>query len=131
MRLLLDTHIILWAITDSPSLPRTAAMMMREPGNDILASSINLWEIAVKFAVNRGLADDMPVNADRALELIRSATYELLPVEPEHAVALGKLPLIHRDPFDRLLVAQALHEGITLLTSDRKLAAYGDFVMVV
>jgi PIN domain nuclease of toxin-antitoxin system len=131
LRLLLDTHILLWALTDSPFLPRTARAFLGDPSNDIFASSVNFWEIAIKYAMNRGTTGDMPIAANAALAMAREATYDLLAVEPDHAALVGQLPIIHRDPFDRLLVAQARYETIHLLTHDNVLAAYGDFVIIV
>jgi PIN domain nuclease of toxin-antitoxin system len=131
LRLLLDTHILLWALTDSPFLSRTAHALLRDPTNDVYASSVNIWEIAIKYGMNRGSADDMPITAETGLTMVREATYELLSVAPEHAVVVGQLPMIHRDPFDRLLIAQAYHEGFHLLTHDSVLADYGDFVLIV
>jgi PIN domain nuclease of toxin-antitoxin system len=131
LRLLLDTHILLWALTDSPFLSRTAHALLRDATNDVYVSSVSIWEIAIKYGMNRGNAGDMPITAEAALAMVLEATYELLSIEPEHAVVVGQLPLIHRDPFDRLLVAQACHENIHLLTHDSALAEYGDSVLIV
>ena len=73
----------------------------------------------------------MPIAGEIALAMAREATYELLSIEPEHAVVVGQLPMIHRDPFDRLLVAQACHEGFHLLTHDSVLADYGEYILIV
>ena len=118
-------------MTDSPFLSRTAQAFLRDPTNDVYASSVNIWEIAIKYAMNRGSAGDMPITAEAALAMAREATYELLSVAPEHAVVVGQLPIIHRDPFDRLLVAQACYEGFHLLTHDSILADYGDYILIV
>jgi PIN domain nuclease of toxin-antitoxin system len=131
LRLLLDTHILLWAITDSPFLSRTAQAFLRDPTNDVYASSVNIWEIAIKYAMNRGSIGDMPITAEAALAMAREATYELISIAPEHGVVVGQLPMIHRDPFDRLLIAQACHENFHLLTHDNMLADYGDYILIV
>ena len=81
--------------------------------------------------MNRGSAGDMPITAEAALAMVREATSELISIAPEHAAAVGQLPMIHRDPFDRLLVAQACHENFHLLTHDSMLADYGDSILIV
>jgi PIN domain nuclease of toxin-antitoxin system len=128
---LIDTHIALWSLTDSPKLTSAAWQHLRNPGNTLFISTITIWECAIKFRLNRGLPDDMPYSGTTALERITLAGYELLPISPEHAAEVDQLPLHHGDPFDRLLIAQAKSEPLILLTHDKALAVYGDFVMVV
>lgn len=131
MRLLLDTHILLWALTGDAALPRGAASLLADPAIDVSASAVNIWEIAIKFALNRGAPGDMPVSSEVAMRLTREATYDIVPIEPEHAAGVAQLPLIHGDPFDRLLIAQSRHEGVRLLTHDDRLARYGDDILLV
>ena len=100
-------------------------------GNQAFASAVAVWEIATKHARNKGRPDDMPINGQQALRLSEAAFIPLLDISAEHAAEVDHLPLHHADPFDRLLVAQARFEGMTLLTHDKTLARYGDFVMVV
>jgi PIN domain nuclease of toxin-antitoxin system len=113
--LLLDTHVALWALTDDPRLSQRARALIEEPANDIVVSAASVWEIAIKHALGRG---DMPISGDQALDWFRQAGYQLLPIAPEHAAAVEHLPDHHRDPFDRLLVAQATTEPLRLLTHD-------------
>lgn len=128
MNLLLDTHIALWAIADSPRLPARARALIEAPANTLWVSVASIWEISIKHALARG---DMPVSSTQALDFFRQAGYRLLPIDAEHAVAVEALPLHHADPFDRLIVAQALTEPLRLLTHDAKLAPYSDTVILV
>lgn len=128
MNLLLDTHIALWAIADSPKLPGQARELIAAPRNTVWVSTASLWEITIKHSLGRG---DMPVSGPEALRYFQQAGYRLLAVEPEHAVAVGELPHHHADPFDRLLIAQARLEPMRLLTHDTVVASYGDTVMWV
>lgn len=121
LRLLLDMHIALWAIADSRRLSKAARDLILSPDATIWVSVATLWEIAIKHAMGKG---DMPESSGVVLGYFRDSGYRLLPVEPEHAIAVETLPPIHRDPFDRLLVAQAAHEGMILLTSDAVMARY-------
>lgn len=131
MRLLLDTHVLLWALTDSDRLADTARALLLDPDNDKIVSAVSIWEIAIKQRQRRGLPGDMPVDADEAIDLINDADFRWLPITHQHARAVADLPEAHGDPFDRLLVAQAIIEPMRLLTADRKLAAYGDHVILV
>lgn len=128
MNLLLDTHVALWAITDSPRLPAKARELIVAPRNTVWVSTASLWEITIKHSLGRG---DMPVSGHEALGYFQQAGYRLLTVEAEHAVAVGELPHHHADPFDRLLVAQARMEPMRLLTHDTLVARYGDTVLWV
>lgn len=128
MNLLLDTHVALWAITDSPRLSEKARELIGSDKATVWVSSASIWEIAIKHGLQRG---DMPVSGEEALRFFRTAGYRLLPIEPEHAAAIEQLPAHHADPFDRLLIAQALHEPMRLLTHDRTVASYSDTVVLV
>ena len=130
MRLLLDTPIALWAIVDDPRLPEAAAALIRDETNDIIVSAASIWEIAIKHRLARGGAGDMPLSAAEARRYFEEAGYALLPISADHAATLGGLPLIHGDPFDRMLIAQALHEPLRLLTCDTVLAHYGEMVLL-
>jgi len=131
MRVLLDTHIGLWAVTDDPKLPARARELITEPTNDVFVSVGNLWEIAIKHALARGGVYDMPVSGQDALEYFRGAGYMLLDIVPAHAVAVEALPQLHTDPFDRMLVAQALTVPLRLLTHDPRVERYSDTVILV
>lgn len=128
MRLLLDTHVALWALSDDPRLSQRARALIADPANDVLVSAVSLWEIAIKHALGRG---DMPISGDQALDWFRQAGYALLPIAPDHAAAVEHLPDHHRDPFDRLLVAQAIAEPLRLLTRDPLVLRYGDMAIAV
>ena len=128
MRVLLDTHLLLWASARSRRLPKEARRILEDPRNEVHFSAVSLWEIAIKLGLRRS-----DFQAD--LSLLRPALSEMgfveLPVTGAHAERLVELPPIHKDPFDRMLVAQSLSEPLILLTNDDALAAYGDVVKVV
>lgn len=125
MNILLDTHIALWAITDSPRLPAKARELIESPRSSVWISAASIWEIAIKHSLGRG---DMPISSVDALRYFRESGYEFLAIEPEHAAALEELPPYHADPFDRILVAQALTEPMRLITSDSMVARYSDTI---
>jgi PIN domain nuclease of toxin-antitoxin system len=128
MRVLLDTHVALWAIADSPHLSRLARQHIAAPENDVFVSAASIWEIAIKHGLGRG---DMPISGETAIGHFRAAGYRLLSVSPEHAAAVEHLPNRHADPFDRLLVAQALTEPLRLITHDAIVAGYNDSILLV
>lgn len=128
MNLLLDTHVALWAITDSPKLPKKAREMIESSKSSVWISAATVWEIAIKHSLGRG---DMPVSSQDALRYFRESGYRFLPVEPEHAVAVEDLPVHHADPFDRILVAQALVEPMRLITHDPMVARYNDTIIEI
>jgi PIN domain nuclease of toxin-antitoxin system len=121
MKLLLDTHVLLWAAGQPERLPRAARVLLDDPHNEPMFSSASLWEIAIKSELGR---DDFQVDARLLRRGLLDNGYGELPVSSEHAVAIDGLPPIHKDPFDRLLVAQSMVEGIALLTSDPRVAQY-------
>jgi PIN domain nuclease of toxin-antitoxin system len=127
VRLLLDTHIALWALADSPRLPASARKLILAPQNGLFVSAATVWEIAIKHQVSR---KRMPLAASRALTLFAASGYHLLSMSAEHAAAVEDLPRLHADPFDRMLVAQALREPLRLLTADHVLGRYSDTVIV-
>ncbi len=112
MKLLLDTHVFLWALHESERLAPEARAMIGDLANDIYYSVATLWEISIKYHAGK-LELDVPPS-----ELRDVAPYALLPIGPEEALLAGSLPRHHRDPFDRLLVAQAMHYRLTLVTVD-------------
>lgn len=122
MNLLLDTHVALWAITDSERLSAKARALIEDEAAVVAVSVASVWEIAIKHALARG---DMPVSGKAAAAWFRKAGYRLLPVTAEHAAAVEALPPHHADPIDRLIVAQAVVEPMRLLTHDRTVARYG------
>ena len=121
MNLLLDTHVALWALVDSPRLSAQARSRILHPRASVWVSVASLWEIAIKYTLGRG---EMPISSAQALHHFRQSGYRILAVEAEHATAVEQLPALHQDPFDRLLVAQALTEPMQLLTHDATVAQY-------
>ncbi len=128
MNLLLDTHVALWAITDSPKLPLKARELILSPKTNVWISAASVWEIAIKHGLGRG---DMPVSGEDAARYFRESGYRFLAVEPEHAVAVEGLAAHHQDPFDRILVAQALAEPMRLMTHDPLVARYSDTIIAI
>jgi PIN domain nuclease of toxin-antitoxin system len=120
--------MLLWALVEPRRLPKVAASHIRERSHEILYSSVSIWEIALKAQAGKPVTS---APAERLVEAAAAGGYRELPVTSVHAARIATLPLHHRDPFDRLLVAQALEEPARLLTVDRKLAPYSELVMVV
>ena len=127
MRVLLDTHIALWAVVGSKRLPPRARDAILG-ADEVFVSTASIWEIAIKHRLGRG---DMPISSAQALLAFTDAGYALLTIRPEHAVAVEQLAAIHADPFDRMLVAQALHEPLTLIARDALVASYSAAIMKV
>jgi PIN domain nuclease of toxin-antitoxin system len=128
LNLLLDTHVALWAITDSPKLPQKARDLIMSPKTTVWVSSASVWEIAIKHSLGRG---DMPVSGQDAMRYFQESGYRILAIEAEHAVAVEELPAHHQDPFDRILVAQALVEPMRLMTHDPLVARYSDTIIMI
>ena len=125
MRLLLDTHLLLWAADFEPrksSLSPTALLLIRDTANTLCFSPASIWEVAIKHALKR---PDFQADPNTLRRSLLDNTYVELPITSEHAARVALLPPIHKDPFDRLLIAQAAAEGITLLTVDARMAEYG------
>lgn len=122
MRLLVDTHVMLWWLRDDRRLSRQARSIVADAANELLWSIASSWEIAVKLRIGK-LELDRPLERLFA-DLISEQGLELLPVSHEHCTRLCNLPLHHRDPFDRMLVVQAQHAGVPLMTADPKFKAY-------
>lgn len=121
MKLLLDTHLLLWAADESEQLPATALSLIQDPENELFFSAASLWEIAIKLGLGR---TDFHVDARILRRGLLDNGYTELPITSAHAVSIDILPPIHKDPFDRMLVAQAITEGITLLTADSLVGQY-------
>lgn len=119
MRLLLDTHAILWWLSDDRHLGSRAREIIEDRANDIAISVVSLWEIVVKVRVGKLQADLSEII--RALE---AQTFDFLPIEPRHLQQLTRLPLHHRDPFDHLLIAQSIVENMTFMTEDQHAPLY-------
>ena len=123
MRLLLDTHAMLWFLLDDARLSSQADGLISDLKNDIVVSPASYWEIAIKIRLGKYALPE-PLDAFFERELRRNR-FDILPIEPKHAAVLTTLPLHHRDPFDRLLIGQAVAEGISIVSSDAAFDAYG------
>ena len=131
MRLLLDTHILLWRLAGSDRLPSEAVTLIDDQSTAVYASAASVWEVAIKWSLRKGSSDDMPLSGRAFAAALEETGIEILPITPEHAAAIDDLPAIHRDPFDRLLIATAKSEQLRLITRDSQLAVYGELVLVV
>ena len=118
-RLLLDTHVLIWCLSDAARLTAAARAAIANPRNDVFVSAITGWEVAVKKAKGAMTAPD------NLSALVEERGFTHLPLTFHHAEEAGKLPMHHRDPFDRFLIAQARAERLTLVTSDRHIPRYG------
>jgi PIN domain nuclease of toxin-antitoxin system len=121
MKLLLDTHLLLWAAGEPKRLPKGIRTLLEDRDNELLFSAASLWEVVIKSGLGRR---DFRVEARLLRRGLLDNGYSELPIVSDHVVATESLPPIHKDPFDRVLVAQATVEGITLLTNDRVVAQY-------
>jgi PIN domain nuclease of toxin-antitoxin system len=121
VRLLLDSQLILWVAMFPERLPDVARALMSDPLNELLFSSASIWEITIKSMQGR---NDFRVDPRLLQRLLLDSGYAELPITSRHAVTIDALPPLHKDPFDRLLLAQAISEGIILLTADEQLAQY-------
>ncbi len=126
MRLLLDTHILLWWLADDPALSAPARALIADPANAVFVSPMTLWEIAIKTRLGKMAGDVDGVRREAA-----EGGFVSLPFTAEHASEVARLPDHHSDPFDRALIAQARSEPMRLVTHDAVVAAYGDSVMLV
>lgn len=117
-RFLLDTQVVLWWLSDHPRLGEGARRMIANPGNFVAVSAASVWEMAVKSSIGKlSVPDDVG-------QALTDCGFTPLPITMEHAARVGELPLLHRDPFDRMLVAQAQLEGLDLISSDVRLGDY-------
>ena len=122
MRVLLDTHSLLWLITEDPSLPNNARVVARTTSNACFVSAASLWEISIKHSIGKL---HVKTGLDHIFQLIRQTGFELLPITERHMLESAKLPFHHRDPFDRMLVAQATCEELTVMTKNPLFVTYG------
>jgi PIN domain nuclease of toxin-antitoxin system len=121
LKLLLDTHLLLWIANDDPKLPTEARIVVEDPEVTLYFSVVSIWEIVIKNALGR---NDFKVDARVLRRELIDAGYQELEVKGQHALEVEQLPPIHHDPFDRLLIAQAISEGIFLMTHDNVVAQY-------
>jgi len=125
VRLLLDTHALLWLMEESPRLSQEGRSLILS-ASEVYVSSASIWEIAIKSRLGK-----IEEDAEVVVEQLEAAGLKELAVTNRHAAAAGKLPLLHRDPFDRLLIAQAMTEPMRLLTADAQLAVYSELVITI
>lgn len=118
MKLLLDTHIVLWSFDENPTLRRSTLKAITTPDNQVFVSFVTIWEICIKQALGKL---DAPLDLEEAVEL---CGFSLLGISLVHVLAVRDLPLHHRDPFDRMLIAQARIEKLTLVTRDPRILKY-------
>ena len=118
MRLLLDSHVLIWAVGDDPALDSSVRLLITNSENDVFVSAASIWELAIKRAAGRLRLPET------FLETVKATRFEMLAVRAEHAWTVGSLPPHHRDPFDRLLVAQAQLEQLTIVTRDPLISRY-------
>lgn len=123
MRLLLDTHVLLWSLADPRRLPELVRDAIEAGDNEVLFSAASIWEVAIKSQLPR---TDFGVDAATIIHAARETRFTELAISAEHAAAVAALPLHHKDPFDRLLIGQALTEPARLVTADKALAAYSN-----
>ncbi len=128
MKLLLDTHIVLWAAGQPEKLSESARSLLTASDNVLFFSAASIWEIVIKRGLGR---EDFKVNPRRLRKMLIAHGYTELPVTSEHAFTVEMLPMLHKDPFDRLLLAQARTEGMLLLTVDASISQYQESVLVV
>lgn len=122
MNILLDTHVFIWSKSNDPRISATAWSILRDPGNQLFLSAASAVEMAIKHVIGKlSITVPLPLFIDEGM---RNAQISELPLSISHAVRLSSLPLLHRDPFDRLLIATALDEGLTLLTDDSEIRKY-------
>jgi PIN domain nuclease of toxin-antitoxin system len=120
VRLLLDTNVLLWWLSDHSALPGRAREIIADPGNDLLVSSASVWEIAIKAGLGR-----IEIELNHLEEAILKSGFQPLLISFRHALGVSRLPNVHRDPFDRILVAQARAEKLRILSHDRVFERYG------
>jgi PIN domain nuclease of toxin-antitoxin system len=121
MKYLLDTHVIIWMIEDSPYLPPTVKEIIKNPENRIAICSISLWEIAIKMNIGKLT---LSIEFDKLIDILKRGDFDFLQVEAEYISGLHKLPMLHKDPFDRLIISSALVEEMTLITIDQNIQKY-------
>lgn len=126
MKILLDTHVLLWAAGDVKKLTRKTRALLDDPDNLLLFSSVSLWEICIKQGLGR---NDFQVDARQLQRGLLDNGYHELAITSAHALAVNDLPALHRDPFDRMLLAQSRVEGIPLLTADGQVLRYGGSIL--
>lgn len=125
MRFLLDTHVFLWSIKDDLKIPKLIRSKL-EQASEVYVSSASIWELTIKISIKK-----LEGNIDEIVEAITESGFLELPITATHAAAVNRLPSIHKDPFDRILIAQAVTEPLTFLTADAQLQNYSELIEVI
>ena len=128
MRLLLDTHIVIWAMVGSSKLSNEAREILEDIENELYVSSVSIWEVAIKHAAR---PQEIPVTPEQMIRFCRESGIIELPIRFEHSQKVCALPKYHNDPFDRMLVSQSVAEGMYLVTHDHKLPPYGKMILPI
>ena len=128
MRVLLDTQLLLWAVAKSRRLPKQARRILESRANEVYFSAASIWEIVIKLALRRR---DFEVDLDRLRPALTEMDFQELPVTAAHAAGIASLAPIHKDPFDRILVAQSISETLRFMTTDAALARYGTTLLLL
>ena len=122
MKILLDSHALIWSTVEPDRLYRHARQFFVTPGSELIVSMVSLWEITIKMA--QGKLAPMGASIEDVVDALHTRAIQILPIRTAHLVRLESLPLHHRDPFDRLLIAQAMEEGLAILTDDTYFRKY-------
>ena len=122
MRILLDTHILIWHLEDDARLSSDHGQLIEDPGNSILVSVASFWEMAIKFS--RGKLS-LSTSLGEIVRTVENSTSSVLTIDPTHTIQVSQLPFLHNDPFDRMIIAQAIVERVPLITNDVAFEAYG------
>lgn len=125
MKLLIDTHIYLWWLQDNPKLSEKARKQIQDAA-EVYVSSASIWEATIKMSIGK-----LSVDIDQLVAEISKSGFQELPITPAHAATVARLPDIHKDPFDRMLIAQAMYEPLRFLTADANLRGYSELVEIV
>lgn len=125
MRLLLDTHVFLWCIKDDRKLSKQARSKILQ-ASEVYISSASIWEVTIKVKLKK-----LEIDLSEMVDAIAKSEFSELPITTQHAIAVSRLPDLHRDPFDRMLIAQAISEPLTFLTADAELKNYSDLVELI
>lgn len=131
MRVIIDTHLLLWALFSAGKLSDRAGRLLSDPAVELWVSAASIWEIGIKHRRFGGDPHRIPLSAAEALQACLVAGYGLLPIRPDHVVASAELPALHGDPFDRIMIAQAKVDAMMFATADHALPAYGPPVVAV
>jgi PIN domain nuclease of toxin-antitoxin system len=126
MNFLIDTHILLWWLNDDERLPEKAKFLIKQPENNVYVSHFSLWEIQIKVMTGK-----LRTDLSAIVKQLPANNFVELPSRTSHIITLSQLPMLHQDPFDRMLIAQAINEPLNLITHDKTIALYSDLVILV